>query len=116
MPVLDLLLAGSGLREGRMLGEPSGSQACRLWNQKDLDSNPDCHTAAVSSAAPLMSLSVGSLSCGVFICEIRMMKASAYRVVVRLREMMPVGPGAGCGELTLSVLAVGLRGLGPAAG
>lgn len=30
--------------------------------------------------------------------------------------MMPVGPGAGCGELTLSVLAVGPRGLGPAAG
>lgn len=37
-----------------------------------------------------------------------MMKASAHRVAVRWRDMVPVGPGAGVGELMVSVPTVGL--------
>lgn len=45
-----------------------------------------------------------SQSCGDLSCEIRVMKA---RVLVRLLEMMPGGPGAGCGEPVVSVFTGG---------
>lgn len=54
-----------------------------------------------------------SQSCGDLSCEIGVMKA---RVLVRLQETMPRGPGAGCGELVVSVFMVGLVGGGWLAG
>lgn len=52
-PASDLLLAGPGPLEGRVLGAPlvTGSEVCGLWNQRTI-------------AGPSVSL-----SCGVLVCK-----------------------------------------------
>ena len=92
----DLHLAGPGLRG--WWGSPlvAGSQVGGVWNQKDLDSDPDAATWQLCPQQLLRSQNCGDLS-----CEIGLTKA---RVPVRLRKTMPGGPGAGCKEPVLSVL------------